>query len=98
MTTWDDGDITRKSSATHGTLSEQNIEVAGIAGDTGGTITIYGLRKIRNWVVKAYRAADLVSTIASRIVDTTQPNTLVVTYVNPAAVHKVKITVWGKKG
>jgi hypothetical protein len=31
-------------------------------------------------------------------VDTTQPNTLVVTYTDPTEGHKVLITVWGIKG
>jgi hypothetical protein len=98
MTKFSNAGITRKQTVTHGKLVEQNIEIAGVAGNDGGTITINGIRKIRNWVVKAYVAAGMVAVQASRIVDTTQPNTLVVTYTDPAADHKVKVTVWGVRG
>jgi len=96
--TWAESAITYKGHQTHGNLVEQNYEVAGVNTNTGGTITLRGIKKVRNWVVQAYRPAAMVAAQESRIVDTTQPNTLVITYTDPTEAHKVLVTVWGVKG
>jgi len=92
MTTWDNTDITTIDRNTHGKLKERIYTIAGISGDTGGTLTVTGFSNIKFADVHAYQAttqapADVDFYISS--------NTIVVTYTDPTAAHTVIIQVIG---
>ena len=88
MTTWDNGDITKKSPNTRGKFWEITYEITGISGDTGGTITVADLKKLKNAHVSASVNLAAVSTKLSG-------NQVIVTYTDPTAGHVVYLTVFG---
>ena len=92
MTTWTNGVATITHREFWGKAAVITYEIAGINGDTGGTLTL-PFKKIYNWVCNANVAAGMVAALLSR----TAAKTIVVTYTNPAAAHTVYITVWGMK-
>jgi len=94
MTTWTNTAITRTTPNTHGALAEVTYEIAGISGDTGGTLTATGFKYITNVVVTANVAAGMAAALQRRI----SGNTVVLTYTNPTAAHTIRITVFGEKG
>jgi len=94
MTTWNNTDISETTHNTHGALVETTYEIVGVSGDTGGTLTAIGYKKIVNCFVTANKSDGMVAALQHRI----STNTVVVTYTNPAAGHTVYITVIGKKG
>ena len=94
MTTWNNTDITRKTIDYPGKFMTVHYEIAGISGDTGGTLTCSQFKKIYNVSVTANQAAAMVAALQWRIA----ANTVVLTYTNPAAAHTVYISVKGVKG
>jgi len=92
MTTWDNGDATITHREFWGKAAVITYQITGVAGDTGGTLTL-PFKKIYNWVCNANQAAAMVAAIESR----TAAKTIVVTYTNPVADHTVYITAWGMK-
>jgi len=93
MTTWTGNKANQRRNDYLGKTIQKTYSIAGVAGDTGGTLTCTGLKILKNYVLTVYKAAAGVAA-AGRITD----NTVVVEYVNPAADHTVRITVWGVKG
>jgi len=94
MTTWTNTAISETTHNTHGALVETTYEITGVSGDTGGTLTATGYKKITNCHVTANVAAGMVAALQHRI----SSNTVILTYTNPNADHTVRITVIGKKG
>jgi hypothetical protein len=93
MTTWTGNKSNEVATDYLSGTVQKTYSITGIAGDTGGTLTCRGLKILKNAVVSVYAAATGVAEthyISGR--------TVVVAYVNPAAGHTVRVTVWGKKG
>ncbi len=94
MTTWTGGNANvRRTSYIGGNIIQKTYSIAGINGDTGGTLTCSGLKQLKDHVTNVYTAAAGVAAANSYI----SGNTIVVTYLNPVAAHTVRITVWGMK-
>jgi hypothetical protein len=94
MTTWtgNKGDETR-TAYPGGRTVMKTYSMAGVSGDTGGTLTCTGLKSLDNAVVSVYKAAAGVSRTYY-----ISGNTVVVAYDDPTAAHTVRVTVWGLKG
>ena len=94
MTTWTGNKANEiRTSYIGGRTVQKTYSVTGVAGDTGGVITCTGLKILDNALVTAYAAAAGID--AECIISS---NTVTVAYVNPAAGHTVRVTVWGIKG
>jgi len=66
-------------------------ELAGVNGDTGGTLTT-PLKKIYGWTVNGHTAVGaMLAALQSRV----SGRTIVVTYTDPLGDHTVRITAWG---
>jgi hypothetical protein len=94
MTTWDNSDITRRTRLVKGTQNEVIYTIAGVAGDTGGTLTTpYShIEAIAVQVQVATGPAGYVTGLLYCI----SGKTVVVAYTNPADTHTVRVTVTGK--
>lgn len=93
MTTWTGNKANERRTDYLGKTVQKTYSITGVAGDTGGTLTCTGLKKLYNYVLKTYTAAAGIDA-TGRL----SGNTIVVSYVNPAAGHTTRITVWGLKG
>lgn len=69
-------------------------KIAGIAGDTGGTLTVGGIKVIDNYSVQVEIATGPAG-YNTGLVHYTLGKTIVVAYTNPADTHTVRIKVWG---
>ena len=89
MTTWNNSDITGVDHDKAFRNRLHTFTIAGISGDTGGTLTLTFTPK--NVFVSAYTADAVAAGLTWRI----SGNTVVVAYTDPNANHTVKITVLG---
>lgn len=93
MTTWDNGDISKKYRNFPGKFMEITYQITGVSGDTGGTLTASEFKSIINTHVTACTSSGACAALTWRI----STNTVVVTYTDPTASHTVYITVFGLK-
>lgn len=93
MTTWTGNKANERRTSYLGKLIQKTYSIAGVSGNTGGTLTCTGLKKLVNHVTNAYTAAAGIDAANSYI----SGNTVVVTYVDPVAAHTIRVTVWGYK-
>lgn len=94
MTTWTADKSNEIDTQYQGNVVQKTYRVStGVAGDTGGTLTCTGMKILDDCTAKCQLAAEGIATYA-RI----STNTVIVSYINPAADHTVNITVWGIKG
>ena len=97
MTTWNNSDI---SSAKKRNLSRSHAviyTIAGVSGDTGGTLTATGFKSIDNVKVNVWVATGPAG-YNTNLTWYISGKTVVVAYDNPVDDHTVKIQVWGMKG
>jgi len=93
LTTWNNSDITRKTRLVKGNLNEYIYTIAGVSGDTGGTLTTH-----LNHLEAAYVHVQ-VSTpagYATNLLHYLSGSTVVVAYTNPALGHTIRICATGK--
>ena len=95
MTTWTNTAINRTKTGCLGPLIVRTYVINGASGDTGGTLTCNGFKQISGYAVGAIHTAALGSLAHYR--NSATSNTIVVTYSDPTATHKVCIVVWGLK-
>ena len=91
MTTWNNSAITKRLPNTRGRLKETIYTIAGVAGDTGGTLTTKFAHIEAIEVQVQVAAAGYVAGLLYHI----SGYTVVVAYTNPAADHTTRITVIG---
>ena len=93
MTTWTGNKANERRTDFLGRTVQKTYSIAGVSGDTGGTLTCTGLKILDMAIANVYTAAAGVD--AEAILSS---NTVVVAYADPTADHTVRVTVWGLKG
>ncbi len=93
MTTWDNSAVSKVYTSYPAPLLEKTFMVTGASGDTGGTLTATGIKKIVSAVVTPIHSAALAN-LTWRVAS----NTVVVGYDDPTAAHELSVTVKGIKG
>jgi hypothetical protein len=95
LTTWTSGKITRKIIDKSRSLKHFIYTIDGVSGDTGGALTIRGVKKVEYASVHveidtgpAGYTTGLLYTIAANVVT--------IEYTNPSDGHTVRVEVWGK--
>jgi hypothetical protein len=76
-----------------GSTVQKTYKILAVTTNTGGTLTVNGLKSIENAVVTVSKAAAGVASIVFYIAG----KTVVVTHTDPAANAWVRITVWGRR-
>jgi len=100
LTTWTNAKINAVYPNAIGKYWEITYVITGVTGDTGGTLTPKGIKKIHNVIVTAYKSdgSAAAAALTWRLNSGTLPTTVTVAYTNPAAAHTVRITVQGLRG
>jgi hypothetical protein len=97
MTTWTNAKVTSVTQPAYfGKSLMRTWTIAGVAGDTGGTLTITGFKQIDNYSVQVEVATGPAG-YDTGLTHYTAGKTVVVGYTNPADTHTVRIKVWGPK-
>ena len=95
MTTWDNTDLTKVTRRIPlGRAVTKCYTIDGISGDTGGTLTVTGLKAIDNYHVQVEIDTGPAG-YNTGLTHYTAGKTVVVAYNNPADGHTVRIRVWG---